>query len=136
MVPPSPDIPLHPHNCLAAVSSCLRTTCLPPPRHRQDTFQEARAANASSAAAGAMFWGATVGAQVSVGGVTHMDWDGWQVRLDGGRTGERRRGKFILNQMVTCLHRRARLARGQQGALCPAVPQSPSLPPTANLPQP
>lgn len=128
MVPPSPDFPLHPHYCLAAVSSCLQTTCLPPPRPRQDTFQEARAANASSAAAGAMFWGATVG--------DHMDWDGWQVRLDGGRTGERRRGKFILNQMMTCLHRRARLARGQQGALCPAVPQSPSLPPTANLPPP
>lgn len=45
----------------------------------QDTFREARAANASSPAAGAMFWGATVG--------DHIDWDGWQVRLDGGRTG-------------------------------------------------
>ncbi|KAI7838614.1 hypothetical protein COHA_007621 [Chlorella ohadii] len=44
----------------------------------QDTFRAARAANASSPAAGAMFWGATAG--------EHIDWDGWQVRLDGGRT--------------------------------------------------
>lgn len=73
-------IAVHPHNRLAAASSCLQSICLPPPRPRQDTFQEARAANASGGAAGAMFWGATVG--------DHIDWDGWQVRLDGGRTGE------------------------------------------------
>lgn len=46
-------------------------------------LQEAFAAewaNASSPAAGAMFWGATVG--------DHLDWDGWQVRLDGGHSGK------------------------------------------------
>ncbi|KAL4433080.1 hypothetical protein ABPG77_006507 [Micractinium sp. CCAP 211/92] len=34
--------------------------------------------NASSVAAGAVFWGGTVG--------DHVDWDGWQIRLDGGRS--------------------------------------------------
>lgn len=46
----------------------------------QATFRAAWQQNASSPAAGAMFWGATAGDTI--------DWDGWQVRLDGGRSGE------------------------------------------------
>ncbi|EFN53900.1 hypothetical protein CHLNCDRAFT_136075 [Chlorella variabilis] len=44
----------------------------------QATFRAAWQQNASSPAAGAMFWGATAGDTI--------DWDGWQVRLDGGRS--------------------------------------------------
>ena len=45
----------------------------------QEALRAARQRNSSSPAAGAMFWGATVG--------NSTDWDGWQVRLDGGRSG-------------------------------------------------
>lgn len=46
----------------------------------QGAFRASRLANSSgSPTAGAMFWGATAGES--------LDWDGWQVRLDGGSSG-------------------------------------------------
>lgn len=100
---------------------CCHITCCPTCAamlELQDEFRVAWQQNASSPAAGAMFWGATAG--------PHINWNGFELRLDGGPSGARDNSRWDILLLVEGLPELSDVCVVCQTCACSASPSRPS----------